>query len=124
VQRGQHRQELVTLRRGQGLAPPARLPAQEREHRDGMPAAERAHRLAVPRRDRGHDELERGVAAERDRGRHGRAQAREDVRPGPAEPALVVQVVHGDEPLVPLVAGDRPVVAAVADRGVPQRPGG
>ena len=124
VQGGQHRHQLVEVGRGQGLVPLASGSVQEREHRDRMRVTERPHGPAVQRRNRGRHEPQAGLAAQGDGGVQRRAQPREHGRPGPAQPALVVQVVDRDEPLLPRVARHDPVVAPAADRCVPQRLGG
>ena len=124
VQRGQHRDQLVEVGRGQGLVPLAGGPVQEREHRDRMRVAERPQGLAVQRRNRGRHEPESDLAAQGHGGVQRRAQPREHGRPGPAQPALVVQVVDRDEPLLPRAARHHPVVAPAADGCVPQRLGG
>ena len=120
VQRGQHRHQLVAVRRGEDFTAPARDSAQEREHGDRVPGAERPQRLTVQRRYRGHDEPEGGLAAEGHGGIHRRSQAREDGGPGPSEPSLVIQVIDRDELSFALVVADHPVVASAAHRRVPQ----
>ena len=121
VQGGQHRQQFVEVGRGQRFIPLAGSPVQEREHRDRMRVTERPEDLAVQRRDRGRHEAEAGLPPQGRGGVQRRAQAREHGRPGPAEPALVIEVVDRDEPLLPRAAGHHPVVAPAADRRVPQR---
>ena len=94
---------------------------QEREHADGVSAVKTAEEIAVASRKRGHDELKSRLVSERGRGTQGAGESFEHGLPGLAYPALIVQIIDGDEARLAISAGQLPVVAAAAFRHVLKR---
>ena len=75
--------------------------------------------FTTPPRNWGEHKLKAGVAAKGEGGIERPTQATEGRIPIPTEPALLVEVVDGDEVTAPGGIGHLPVVAAEAHRSVP-----